>query len=138
MNNEKPSYVQYFPLVLFIVVASIIASSWVFLDFDKDSEASVKGVQYEGEVSNEMKDFLSIINGSRETVFDALSKYGVEDLYTANMELYNLSNPKVTGFNAGHGYECYSVDFETGVTVRSYQICWAKNQIHSVRFIEVR
>lgn len=138
MDHENPSKVQYFPLVLFIVVVSIIGSSW-FLFVDKETpNASVQGIQYEGKVSDEMQDFLKLLDGTRDSVYNALSEFGVENLYTANMELYNLGSPVIVGYNSQGLYECYKVDFKTGVTIRAYEICWAQKQIHNVRFVEVR
>ncbi len=81
------------------------------------------------EVSTEMNDFNSMINGSHEDVSKAVEKYAASETLNDNDIVYfGLSNPVVTEATQ----DCYLVDYEAGITIRSYEICWDEGKIVSI------
>ncbi|MCA9537414.1 MAG: hypothetical protein KC620_00920 [Myxococcales bacterium] len=79
------------------------------------------------EPSAEMKDFLGGF-GSSDQVEAALKKHGVEGLETGDMEMYDLKEPKVVATNGA----CYDFEAKAGMTVRTYEVCWAEGKINKV------
>ena len=83
----------------------------------------------EMEVSTEMNDFNTMIKGSHEDVSAAVEKYAAnESLNDNDIVYFGLSNPVVTGVTD----DCYLVDYEAGITTRSYEICWKEGKIVSI------
>jgi hypothetical protein len=90
---------------------------------------SACGDSSEVEVSNEMQDFLQQVQGSYKDVSEALEKYSAnEELKTHNITMYDLSDGKVV---AREG-DCYTVEFNAGITVRVYDICWKGKKISGI------
>jgi predicted small secreted protein len=79
------------------------------------------------EVSPEMKDFLSGF-GSANRVEAALKKHGTEGLDTHDMEMYDLKDPTVTAKTG----DCFTFDAKSGMTTRTYDVCWKGGKISSV------
>lgn len=80
-------------------------------------------------VSSEMQDFLQEIQGSYKDVSAALEKYAANDeLKTHNITMYDLSEGKVIAGND----DCYTTEFNAGITVRVYVICWQNGKIISI------
>lgn len=77
------------------------------------------------EQSKEMKDFLSMMNATSEAVDQALTKYGAEDLDRSDMDIWMLEQPNVIS----NKDETYTVEFKSGITIRTYEISWKDAKI---------
>ncbi len=87
------------------------------------------------EQSPEMAKFVGMIKGESSDVVAALSKFAAtDDLKTHDMTFYNLKEPKVKAKNG----DCYTVDFKSGITVRTYEFCWKDGKIVKITEKEVK
>mgnify|MGYP001594886952 CR=1 FL=1 len=89
-----------------------------------EGEATAKGIT----VSAEMQDFLGGLKGKSSDVQASLAKHGIADLATADMDMYDLSEAKVTTSTGA----CYTIDAKAGMTVRTYDVCWEGGKINKV------
>jgi len=78
--------------------------------------------------SPEMESFMKMLDGKSSTVETALGKYGSEGLNKADMDLYDLKDPKVVATNGN----CYTMEAKSGITTRTYDLCWESGKIKSV------
>ena len=84
------------------------------------------------EVSPAMTAFLSDIKGKSSDVDAALKTHGVEGLDHKDMNMYDLSSPKVTASEKKGDKECYTWDAKAGATTRTYETCWTNGKIAEV------
>ncbi len=81
------------------------------------------------EISPEMSSFNAMMKGSHEDVVNAVEKYASDEKLNDNDIVYfGLSNPEVKE----RIQDCYIVDYEAGVTIRTYEICWKEGKIVSI------
>ncbi len=86
------------------------------------------------EVSKEMQDFIGMIKGNYKDVSAAMNKYAAnEKLKTDNITMYDLDG----GLVKSRDGDCYTVDFKTGISIRTYEICWSNKKIVEVKFLGV-
>ncbi len=78
--------------------------------------------------SPEMEAFMKMLDGKSTTVDAALTKYGSTGLNNADMNLYNLESPKVVATNGN----CYTMEATSGITTRTYEICWENQKIKTI------
>lgn len=79
-------------------------------------------------VSTEMQDFMNNFNGRAASVKIALDGFGKPGLDRKDMDMYDLKEPKVTGASGN----CYTLQCSSGMTKRTYNICWEGGKISSV------
>lgn len=79
-----------------------------------------------------MQDFMSMIKGSYTDVKAALDKFGAEGLARADMDIYDLKEPKVVSCQKTDTGECCTMEAGAGITIRTYDICWTDGKITSV------
>jgi hypothetical protein len=81
------------------------------------------------ETSPEMTAFLAKFDGTDAAVTSALKEYGANDEIANNdMGMYMLAKPKVVSKEG----DCYTFEAEAGITVRTYNVCWAEGKINKV------
>lgn len=87
------------------------------------------------EQSPEMIEFVGMIKGQSSDVVAALAKFGAtDDIKTNDICFYNLSEPVVKEKKDN----CYTVDFKSGIIIRTYDICWKDGKITSIAEKEVK
>ncbi len=79
-------------------------------------------------VSTEMQDFMNNLNGRAASVKIALDDFGAPGLDRKDMDMYNLEKPEVLEANEN----CYLMRAGSGMTKRSYRLCWKDGKIVSV------
>jgi hypothetical protein len=84
------------------------------------------------DVSPAMTAFLSDLKGKSSHVSAALKTHGVEGLDGKDMDMYDLSSPKVVASEKRGDTECYTFDAKAGMTTRTYETCWAGGKIAEV------
>jgi hypothetical protein len=122
------------PAVLVVVVAvSLAFALGACKNKEKGGESGAKtGEAAAVQASPEMQDFLSGLTGSAAAVKASLQKHGKEGLVTADMEMYDLKDAKVTGKEMRGAQECYTFDAKSGATTRTYAVCWEAGKIAAV------
>jgi hypothetical protein len=81
------------------------------------------------EASAEMTAFLAKFDGTDEAVTAALKEYGADDSVADNdMGMYTLGEPKVVSKDG----DCYTFEAKAGITVRTYDVCWADGKINKI------
>jgi hypothetical protein len=81
------------------------------------------------EASPEMTAFLAKFDGTDEAVSAALKEYGANDEVAGNdMGMYTLGEPKVVSKDG----DCYTFEAKAGMTVRTYDVCWAEGKISKI------
>jgi len=76
------------------------------------------------EASAEMKGFMAMLDGNAKDTGAALKKYGAKGLKTADLEMYNLKDPKVTKAEKLGVMQCYTMVSSAGITKHSSRLCW--------------
>jgi hypothetical protein len=84
------------------------------------------------ELSDEMKAFLEGWDGDHAKVEAALAAHGAEGLDAAEMDLYDLAEPKVIARNDDGDAVCFTFEAKAGITVRTYDVCWNGGKITKV------
>jgi hypothetical protein len=84
-------------------------------------------------VSPDMTQFMSELDGTSKKVGAALKKHGIKGLKTDDMGMWNLEQPKVTASEVRGKNTCYTMDAASGMTTRTYELCWANGKIVSVK-----
>lgn len=79
-------------------------------------------------VSTEMQDFMNNFNGRSASVKIALDDFGKPGLDRKDMDLYNLEKPEVLEANGN----CYLMECKSGMTTRTYNVCWEGGKISSI------
>lgn len=87
-----------------------------------DKEASDKNV------SAEMTAFMGMLEGKSEATEAALTKYSADGLDKKDMGMYDLKDPKVIATEK----DCYTLEAKSGMTVRTYVLCWEAGKIKSI------
>jgi len=78
----------------------------------------------EPETSPEMKDFLSMLDGSNGDVKKALKKYGGKTTQNNAIGMYAFKDPKVTKSEKLGTMQCYSVESTAGTAKHATRFCW--------------
>jgi hypothetical protein len=112
-----------------VVIGALLALALAGCKDDEDGGGGGGGASVE--VSAEMKDFLGGM-GSSSQVAASLSKHGAGGLETQDMEMYDLTSPKVTAHEKRDAQDCYTFDAKAGVTTRTYVACWEGGKIVAV------
>jgi hypothetical protein len=97
-------------------------------DSTKKADSPVEPEKPKFEVPAEMTEFMSMLTGKSDNTEAALTKFGVEDLETADMEMYDLKDAKAVGMNN----KCFTMEAASGQTIRTYDICWDNGKITTV------
>ncbi|MBL7732857.1 MAG: hypothetical protein JNM88_16895 [Chitinophagaceae bacterium] len=79
-------------------------------------------------VSTEMQDFMNNLNGRAASVKIALDDFGVPGIDRKDMDMYDLAKPEVLEAKDN----CYLMRATSGMTKRSYNLCWKDGKIVSV------
>ena len=83
--------------------------------------------------SPEMTAFMGDLKGKADDVSAALTKYAANDsLDKKDMDMYDLSDAKVTVCEKKDGKEWCTFEAKAGMTVRTYTLCWEGGKITSV------
>lgn len=93
-----------------------------------NDEAPKEEPKAEMVVSAEMTDFMSMLKGKSNFTEEALAKYGINEETDEDMGLYDLKEAKVIAVNN----ECYTMEAGSGMTIRTYILCWEAGKIKSV------
>lgn len=100
---------------------------------EESGEVSEEAEEVEAiECGQEMYDFMAMLKGSYTDVEAALDQFGAEGLNRADMDLYDLKDPKVVACNKMEKGECCTMEAGAGMTIRTYDICWTDGKITSV------
>ncbi|MBS1122152.1 MAG: hypothetical protein H6Q90_4380 [Deltaproteobacteria bacterium] len=122
MNSSKLS-------IVFLLIAGLAAGC------GKDKGGGASGDKAEApkvSVSPAMTAFLSDLKGKSSDVTEALKTHGVDGLDNKDMNMYDLSSPTVTATEKRGDKECYTFEAKAGMTVRTYETCWANGKIAEV------
>ena len=84
-------------------------------------------------VSENMKTFLAMFNGTSKAVGEALTKYEQEGLDRKDMSMYNLLEPVVVSSEIKDKQETYHIEVKSGVTTRKYTIVWTDSKISEIK-----
>lgn len=76
------------------------------------------------ETSAEMKDFMSMLDGSDGGTGKALKKHAVASMQGNDLGMYKLKNPKVTKAEKLGVMQCYVMESEAGVMKHETKVCW--------------
>ncbi len=104
---------------------------------EKTKESSDEAVEETPEVAEvsceqPMQDFMGMIKGSYTDVEAALDKFGAEGLDRADMDIYDLTEPKAVSCQKTDSGECCTMEAGAGMTIRTYDICWTDGKITSI------
>ncbi|KIG12960.1 hypothetical protein DB30_00844 [Enhygromyxa salina] len=81
------------------------------------------------EVSEDMKNFMAKFDGTDPAVTAALKEFGAnEEIHDDDMGMYTLKDPKVV---AAEG-DCFTMEAGAGMTIRTYNVCWAEGKINKI------
>jgi hypothetical protein len=87
------------------------------------------------DMSDEMRDFISQFNGTRDAVEAALAKYAV-GVDADGMDFYALEQPAVTKKEEIDGAVCNTLSTTSGAIRRRYLICWKDNKVVSIKDLD--
>ena len=76
------------------------------------------------DVSPEMKDFMSMLDGTDGAAKKALKKHAVASKQGDDLGMFMLKNPKVTKSEKLGVMQCYTMESEAGVMKHETKICW--------------
>lgn len=81
------------------------------------------------EPSADMKKFLDGFDGTSDKVAAQLKEFGsTDEIKGDDMGMWNLKDPKVTASKDG----CETFEAASGMTTRTYDVCWAEGKIKSI------
>jgi hypothetical protein len=81
------------------------------------------------EVSEPMTNFMAKFDGTDPAVTAALKEFGANDeIADDDMGMYMLKDPKVVSAEG----DCFMMEAGAGMTVRSYNVCWADGKINKI------
>ena len=81
------------------------------------------------EVSAEMTEFMGMMKASSDATSAALAKFAANDeIKEDDMGMYKLEEPKVISKKD----DCYTAEFKSGLTTRTYEICWTNGKISKI------
>jgi hypothetical protein len=81
------------------------------------------------EASPEMTAFLAKFDGSDAAVTAALKEFGADEAVAEDdMGMYTLGKPKVVAKDG----DCFTFEAEAGMTIRTYNVCWAEGKINKI------
>ncbi len=95
--------------------------------------AATKTQAAKAPVSENMKSFMAMFNGDYKMVQEALTKYEKEGLDRHNMDMYDLTQPKVMTAEVKDKQEKYLIEVKSGVTTRKFEISWEDGKISEVK-----
>ena len=78
--------------------------------------------------SPEMDAFMKMLDGHSATVKTALAQYGAPGLDNKDMDMYDLKDAKCTACDK----DCCTMEAASGMTTRTYVLCWEGGKIKSV------
>ncbi|MBC7873667.1 MAG: hypothetical protein H7Y01_06715 [Ferruginibacter sp.] len=106
----------------------LLCSSCIFLSLLLISCGGKSDGGSDSKVSAEMKEFMGMLQGKSDATDAALNKYATEGLDKKDMNMYDLKNPKVIATDK----DCYTLEAASGMTTRTYVICWEGGKIKTV------
>jgi hypothetical protein len=115
----------------FIVIILSIIAIFGFICCGDGGEEETNDNQTK--ISAEMKDFMSMMDGTTVAVSNAVNKYA-EDGVDKDITSYELAEPKVKEVKEVDDSTCYVLSVKSGVTRRKYDICWKEGKIVSIEF----
>jgi hypothetical protein len=81
------------------------------------------------ETSPEMTAFLAKFDGTDAAVKAALTEFGADEaVVDDDMGMFSLGKPKVVAKDG----DCYTFETEAGITIRTYNVCWAEGKINKI------
>lgn len=81
------------------------------------------------EVAEPMKNFMAKFDGTDPAVTAALKEFGATpEIADDDMGMYMLKDPKVVSAEG----DCFMMEAAAGMTVRSYNVCWADGKIAKI------
>ena len=81
------------------------------------------------EASPEMTAFLAKFDGTDAAVTAALKEFGADETVADDdMGMYTLGEPKVVGAEG----DCFTFEAKAGMTIRTYNVCWAEGKINKI------
>ncbi|PRQ05707.1 hypothetical protein [Enhygromyxa salina] len=81
------------------------------------------------EVSEDMKNFMAKFDGTDPAVTAALKEFGAnEEIADDDMGMYMLKDPKVVSAEG----DCFTMEAGAGMTIRTYNVCWAEGKINKI------
>ena len=108
-----------------VITTALISCSGSGTQTTETKTASVTAI----EVAPEMQSFMNKLDGRSSSVGAALEEFGMENLVTADMEIYDLKEPVCTG-KEGDG--TYLLNVRSGMTVRGYKLTWKDKKIVAI------
>ncbi len=78
----------------------------------------------EPEASPEMKDFLSMLDGGKDSTKKALKKYGGKTQQNNPIGMYALKDAKITKSEKLGTMQCYAVESTAGTSKHDTKFCW--------------
>jgi hypothetical protein len=101
---------------------------------EETSEEATEETSEEAEVTcgEPMMSFMGMLKGSYTDVEAALEAYGAEGLDRADMDMYDLKEPKVVSCTKSDSGECCTMEAGAGMTIRTYDICWTDGKISTI------
>ena len=112
-------------LLSFVLIGSLLA-------LNSCGEKAKEEKSDEQNCEQPMQDFMGMMKGSYTDVEAALDKFGAEGLDRADMDIYDLKEPKVVSCQKTDSGECCTMEAGAGITIRTYDICWTDGKIASI------
>jgi hypothetical protein len=81
----------------------------------------------------EMKDFTANYFGSYQKVSEGLQKYGASNLEKKDMDIYDLTDPKITATEKKGNVTNYTLEAKAGITIRTYVLSWENGKIIEIQ-----
>lgn len=106
----------------------VVSSAVLLMSCGGKKSDSKTGDSKKSDVSAPMQGFMDKLDGQAAHTGDALKQYSKEGVATADMEMYDLKNPEIMSSNGN----CYLLRCKSGLTLRSYNICWEGDKIASI------
>lgn len=128
-----------------LFISITVVSSLFFLNSCGDAAKDEKAEKENSEESSEeeegeeiiecspsMMDFMAMLKGSYVDVVAALDQFGVEGLNRADMDMYDLKDAQVVACTKLETGECCTMEATSGMTIRTYDICWTDGKITAI------
>jgi hypothetical protein len=89
------------------------------------------------DVSAEMKDFISGIDGSEGPIDKALAKYVAEGVNTDDIKERAYSAPKIVKLEKKGDQDCYTLNLVGGVFTFTFELCWEGGKIVEIKQLQM-
>jgi hypothetical protein len=111
-----------------LLLGGLLAMGLAACGDKKAGEGEASGVK----PSPEMTAFMADFKGKSSDIKAALAKHGKEGLDGKDMDMYDMTAPKVIKEEKKGAATCYDMEAKAGMTTRTYGVCWEGGKISTV------